>query len=120
MAELARFTVREHGSVVFEIDDSGDGIKQASFGRKGKVLDAQQTFESKLSGIRDAAAAALAALKEDLGPDEVTLKFGIKMTAEFGAVVARTAVEGNMEVQMSWHRGEASGEAVAATQNGAE
>jgi len=120
MPELARFTVHEHGSVVFEIDDGGDGIKQASFARKGKVLDTQQTFESKLSGIRDAASTALSVLKEDLSPDAVTLRFGIKMTAEFGAIVARTVVEGNMEVEMSWHRDETSEDAGAAVRKGAE
>jgi len=108
MGELARFTVREQGSVVFEIDDNGDGIRQTGLGRKGKILDTQEAFESKLSGIRDAASAALSILKEDLRPDAVTLRFGIKMTVEAGAVVARTAVEGNMEVEMSWHRNEAT------------
>jgi hypothetical protein len=112
MGELARFTVRERGSVVFEIDDNSDGIKQAGLGRKGKVLDVQEAFENKLSGIRDAASAVLSILKEDLSPDAVTLRFGIKMTVEAGAVVARTAVEGNMEVELSWHRNEAT-EAVA-------
>jgi hypothetical protein len=104
MAELARFTVREHESVVFEIDDIGDGIRQVGLGRKGKIVDVQQSFEGKLSNIRDAASAALSVLKEDLRPDAVTLRFGIKMTVEAGAVIARTAVEGNMEVEMSWHR----------------
>ncbi len=104
MAELARFTVREHESVVFEIDDIGDGIRQVGLGRKGKVVDVQQSFEGKLSNIRDAASAALSVLKEDLRPDAVTLRFGIKMTVEAGAVIARTVVEGNMEVEMSWQR----------------
>jgi hypothetical protein len=117
MAELARFTVREQGSVVFEVADNGDGIRQASLGRKGKVVDTQQAFESKLSDIRDAASAALSILKEDLHPDAVTLRFGIKMTVEAGAVIARTAVEGNMEVEMSWRRDEA---ADAATPTGSE
>ncbi len=108
MAELARFTVCEQGSVVFEIDDTGDGIRQAALGRKGRIVDAQQTFEHKLSDIRDAALAVLSILKEDLRPDAVTLRFGIKMTVEAGAVVARTAVEGNIEVEMSWRRDEAT------------
>jgi Trypsin-co-occurring domain 1 len=106
MAELASFTVREHGSVVFEIDETGDGIRQVGLGRKGKIVDTHQAFESKLSGIRDVASAALSVLKDDLRPDAVTLRFGIKMTVEAGAVVARTAVEGNMEVEMSWRRDE--------------
>jgi hypothetical protein len=106
VAELARFTVREHGSVVFEVDDAGDGIRQVGLVRKGKVVDTQQAFEGKLSDIRDAAAAALSMLRKDLHPEAMTLRFGIKMTVEAGAVVARTAIEGNMQVEMSWHCGE--------------
>jgi hypothetical protein len=106
MTELVRFTVRERGAVVFETQDKADEIRQTGLGRVGKVIDAHQAFESKLSDIRDAASAALSILKEDLHPDAVTLRFGISMTVEAGAVIARTAVGGNMEVEMSWRRGE--------------
>ena len=102
MAELASFTVHEQGSVVFEIDGTGDGLVDVGFSRIGGVADLHQAFESKLAGIREAAAAALSILREDLSPDAVTLRFGIKMTAEAGAVIARTTAEGNMEVEMSW------------------
>ena len=79
-------------------DVTGGIGKAGGLGRVGNVLDTQQAFRGKLSGIRDAASEALSVLKEDLSPDEVTLRFGIKITAEGGAVVARAAVEGNMEV----------------------
>jgi NTP-dependent ternary system trypsin peptidase co-occuring protein len=85
-------------------DVTGGIGKAGGLGRVGNVLDTQQAFRGKLSGIRDAASEALSVLKEDLSPDEVTLRFGIKITAEGGAVVARAAVEGNMEVEMSWRR----------------
>ena len=116
MAELASFTVRDQGAVVFEIDGDEDGLIDVGFSRIGSVVDLQQSFEGKLAGIRDAAAAALSILREDLVPDEVTLRFGIKMTAEVGAVIARTTVEGNMEVEMAWRherQSEASGSAPA-------
>jgi hypothetical protein len=116
MAELASFTVRDQGAVVFEIDGDEDGLIDVGFGRIGRVVDLQQSFESKLAGIRDAAVATLSILREDLVPDEVTLRFGIKMTAEAGAVIARTTVEGNMEVEMAWRnerQSEASGSAPA-------
>lgn len=104
MAELASFTVRGQGSVVFEIDADEDGLIDVGFSRIGRVMDLQQSFESKLAGIREAAVATLSALRHDLVPDEVTLRFGIKMTAEAGAVIARTTAEGNMEVEMAWRR----------------
>lgn len=103
MSELVRFTVRDKGSVIFEIDEAEHGIRQV--GRQdGKVRDLHLAFEQRLADIHDAAGTALAILRDHLEPDEVRLKFGIKMTAEAGAVVARSAIEGNIGVEMSWQR----------------
>lgn len=103
MAELVRFTVRDKNSVVFEVDDPEPGIRQVA--RRGsKVLDVPISLDDQLAHIHDAAAAALAALRGGINPDEVKLSFSIKMTAEFGAVIARTSVEGNLGVEMRWQR----------------
>ena len=104
MAELVRFTVRDKNSVVFEIDDPEPGIRQVA--RRGsKVRDLPIALEDQLVHIHDAAAAALIVLRGGINPDEVKLSFSIKMTAEVGAVIARTALEGNLAVEMRWQRG---------------
>ncbi len=103
MAELVRFALGETSSVIFEIDESEQGIGQV--GRHdGKVRDLPTAFEDRLSAIHDAAAKTLAVLRGNLDPHEVRLTFGIKMTAEAGAVIARTAIEGNLGVEMLWKR----------------
>jgi hypothetical protein len=55
-----------------------------------------------LSNIRSAATSALRVLRGSLDPDEVKLSFSVKMTVEAGAVIARTALEGNIGVEMLW------------------
>jgi hypothetical protein len=107
--EYVQFRVGQKDSVIFQVDDLEEGIgKAGGLRRVGNMVDTEQAFKEKLSGIRDAAAEALKVLKDDLSPDEVVLRFGIKITAEGGVVVARAALEGNMEVEMSWHRESAS------------
>ena len=39
-------------------------------------------------------------------PDEVELKFGIKLDAEAGAIIARTGIQGQFEVKLKWCRAE--------------
>ena len=45
MGELASFTVDEKASVVFEIDNNGNGIEQVGLGRKGKEAYAKLSLK---------------------------------------------------------------------------
>jgi hypothetical protein len=101
MAELLKVTLRDQGSVIFEVDGDDRGVRQVGK-RETQVRELSSSLEDRLSGIHDAAMAALAELRGKLEPDEIRLKFGIKMTAEVGAVIARTALEGNLDVEMVW------------------
>lgn len=40
--------------------------------------------------------------KLNVKPSKVELKFGIKLTAEAGAIIAKTSAEGNLEVNIVW------------------
>ena len=42
------------------------------------------------------------------GPDEVEVKFGVKVTGTMTWVVAKAATEGNFEVTLKWQRGSGS------------
>ncbi len=35
-------------------------------------------------------------------PDELEITFGVKLDAQMGAVIARTGVEGQLEVKLTW------------------
>lgn len=37
-----------------------------------------------------------------LRPDSVEIEFGVKLTAEAGALIAKSSVEGHLVVKLSW------------------
>ncbi|NBE55644.1 CU044_2847 family protein [Streptomyces boluensis] len=83
-------------------DDLAGGIGLAARGAGGAV-QAARTFESSLAGARAAAESALRVFRDgSLKPDAVEIEFGVKLTAEAGAVIAKSAVEGHLVVKLSW------------------
>ncbi|MER7517723.1 CU044_2847 family protein [Streptomyces sp. NPDC126499] len=92
----------ESGAVLVEADGHQPGARPVSRGGNSLVR-AGQTLEEALAGIRTAAESALAVFRGgSLRPDGVELEFGVKLTAEAGAVIAKTAVEGHLVVRLSW------------------
>ncbi|MEV7097780.1 CU044_2847 family protein [Amycolatopsis sp. NPDC051045] len=111
MQEFVRFPLADGGTVVVEVE-AEPGLEHASV-PSGVLRKATTTFEHALGEVRAAAAAALAQFR-DLGPDEVELKFGVKLDAQAGAVIARTGLQGQFEVKLKWLRDGASTAADAA------
>ncbi|WAL68115.1 CU044_2847 family protein [Amycolatopsis cynarae] len=101
MTQLTRFRLDDGSSVVVEVAGE-EGFTRA--GRTGRVVDAVgESFEQALQKVQHAASAALDQFRQ-MGrrPDEVKLKFGVKLDVEAGAVIAKTGVEGNLEVTLTW------------------
>lgn len=105
MTDLARFELDTGGSVVIEVDEE-PGVSRA--GRPGRViLEARASFEKALAEVRDAASSALGQFRSMARqPDEVEIKFGIKLDAQAGAVIAKTGIQGHFEVKLKWRRDE--------------
>ncbi|WP_341719392.1 CU044_2847 family protein [Micromonospora sp. FIMYZ51] len=103
MSQLRRFQLESGGSVVVEVDGK-PGVTQA--GNAGKVVqDARVTFDRALAEVRDAASVALAQFQSMAHrPDEIEIKFGVQLTADANAVIARTGVQGQFEVTVRWQR----------------
>ena len=107
MTALVSFDLEDGGSVVVEMDETEPGFELVS--RDGPVAAARRRFEEALSGVRGAAEAALRAFRDGaLRPDEIEIEFGVRLNAETGAVIAKTAVEGHLTVKLTWQR-EANG-----------
>ncbi|GAA0624959.1 CU044_2847 family protein [Streptomyces crystallinus] len=105
MAALMEFHTDEGAQVVVEVERHASGAKLVRRG-DNSVSEAARTFDSALEGIRAAAESALHVFRDGrLQPDAVELEFGVKLTAEAGAVIARTAVEGHLMVKLSWSPG---------------
>jgi hypothetical protein len=67
---------------------------------------AAQTLETAMEPVISGATAVLDKLR-GVRPSGVTLEFGIKLTAEAGAVIAKTAGECNFAVTLHWREGTA-------------
>jgi hypothetical protein len=101
--DLARFPLEGGGSVVVEIDPV-PGTSRVSR-RDDLIEDAKGSFEAALANVREAAASALGTFQSmTRKPDEVEIKFGVKLTAQAGAVIAKTGLDGNFEVKLKWVR----------------
>ena len=73
----------------------------------GAVL-ASRSFERSMESVRTAAESALRVLREGaLKPDGVEIEFGVKMSAEVGAVITKGAAEGHLVVRLSWSSSDA-------------
>jgi hypothetical protein len=95
--EIVSYQVDEKTTALFEIEPVA-GFEPAGVG-------------DVAGRVRDAAAPAIEAAREVLGqvralaPDQVEVKFGLKVTGTANWLVAKAATEGNFEVTLSWAPG---------------
>ncbi|HEY8201058.1 MAG TPA: CU044_2847 family protein [Actinomycetota bacterium] len=104
MKRLVEFPQEDGTSLVVEIDETvpEGGVVRAA--RPGEIAEkATQTFEAALSKIKPMAEAIFTTLK-DLAqcPEQIQVEFGVKITANAGAVLASAGVEGNYKVTLTW------------------
>ncbi|MEU0431354.1 CU044_2847 family protein [Streptomyces sp. NPDC006290] len=107
MDGLVEFKTDEGALVVVEAVDDGSGSRLVA--RDDGTVQATRTFEGALEGVRAAAQSALRVFRDgSLRPDSVEIEFGVKLTAEAGALIAKSAVEGHLVVKLSWSPGESA------------
>ena len=100
MAELIRVPLDAGGSLTVEVDSRDAGVVKAA--RPGQIVaEAAQTLEAALASMIPGATAMVDKLRA-ARLSEVSLSFGIKLTAEAGAVIAKTAGECNFAVTLHW------------------
>lgn len=100
MSELVRFDTTEGAPLLIEVDSDSYGMERIA--RRGNgVVDATQTLEEALRAAAPTVRAVVQTIK-DLAPDEHEIEFGIKLNAELGVVVAKSALEGHFTVKLRW------------------
>ncbi|MFH0518964.1 CU044_2847 family protein [Streptomyces sp. M41] len=105
MDGLTEFKTEDGALVVVEGVEETPGARMVS---RGDGPDrATRTFEGALDGVRAAAESALRVFRDGtLRPDAVELEFGVKLSAEAGAVIAKGAAESHLVVKLSWSPGQ--------------
>lgn len=104
MAEFVQFPLQDGTALLVVRDRESEGVGRAS--RAGDIVEAAaSSFGGALSSVRKAALEAMQEFRRHAdAPDEVELEFGVLLTAEAGAVIAKTGVEGHLKVTMTWKR----------------
>lgn len=103
--QLIKFPLEEGGFIWVEVNTAEtQGLVPASRGSEVSQ-EARQTFEAALEKVRPAAQAIIGKLRAlHDPPDEVTIEFGLKMSAEAGAIIAAAGAEANYKVTLTWKR----------------
>lgn len=105
MDGLVEFKTDDGALVVVEAADDESGSRLVA--RDDGAVQATRTFEGALEGVRAAAQSALRVFRDgSLRPDSVEIEFGVKLSAEAGALIAKSSVEGHLVVKLSWAPGE--------------
>ena len=103
MKPLIEFPLAGDESILVEVNEV-DGDLVAYPGQQ-VVVKAQTSFAEAMDKIKPVAANIIGKVRElKDSPDEVEVKFGVKMTAEMGAVIASANVEGNYEIILKWKK----------------
>ena len=107
MPRFAQFPLKNGGSLVVEVDadeSPGSRVMRGS-AAEAAVAQATNTFEAALENVRSAAEGILQQLRSlAQPPDEVAVEFGVKMSAESGAIIAKASGEANFKINLTWKK----------------
>ncbi|UXY35661.1 CU044_2847 family protein [Streptomyces albidocamelliae] len=112
MDGLVEFRTEDGALVVVEDVVTRSGARLVS--RGDGPAQAARTFEGALEGVRAAAASALRVFRDgSLRPETVEIEFGVRLSAEAGAVIAKGSTEGHLVVKLSWSPGQPAADPAA-------
>ncbi|MGW7197655.1 CU044_2847 family protein [Streptomyces chryseus] len=95
--ESVRVQIREVDETLVRVGRGGRSIARAerSFGQMlDTVRPVAESFVGRFQGLANA-------------PDEITLEFGVSLSAEADVVIASTATAANFSVSLTWNRSDA-------------
>jgi hypothetical protein len=102
MRSLVEYPLEGGGSVAVEVDDTSRGAARG-WQPDQATARASETLERAIDRVRPAADAVLKSFRDGAAaPDAVEIEFGIALTAEAGAIIARTQGEVHFRVTVTW------------------
>lgn len=105
---LAQFTLEDGTPFLVEIDNPNlsGAIESVSSIEGELVYKAKMSLDEALDRISPVASAVIYKLKQGLTTpsDEVEIAFGLKLSAEAGAILSSTVSEGNFEVKLKYRK----------------
>lgn len=103
MRGMVEFTLESGGSIWVEVE-TAPGAPSRGVAEK-TITAALPTFEAALENVRPIANTIIAKLKNlTIIPDQIQVEFGLKLTAQAGAILASASGEANLKVALTWKR----------------
>jgi hypothetical protein len=103
MREMAKFSLESGGSIWVEVETVPGAPSRGVV--ENAITAAVPTFEAALENIRPIANTIIAKLKNlTSNPDQIQVEFGLKLTAQAGAILASASGEANFKVALTWKR----------------
>jgi hypothetical protein len=98
MSYVAAYQTNYGQTVYVEVDD-GAGMQKVA----REPVRAERTLDQALEGVMPAAESLLGRVgRMSRKPTAVELELGIKFNVKSGAIIASTALEGNIKVKITW------------------
>ena len=110
MRRIIEYPLEDGGTVKVEVGESDLDGRPVRGVRTGEIVEkAQQSFEATLALLQPSTDAIIGKLRSlSARPDEVEVKFGLKLTATAGALIAAAATEAQFEIRLTWKQGQSN------------
>lgn len=103
MSTLLRIPLTDGAFVLVE-ETGGPAAGPVRVGRAAQTVhEATQTLQESLGPITSACRDMIDQLKE-AAPEELAVEFGVALTAEAGALIAKTSAECHLTITLTWKR----------------
>jgi NTP-dependent ternary system trypsin peptidase co-occuring protein len=103
MRRLVEFPLEDGSTILVETDEPEQGGLGKPTRGGDVVARAQQSLEKSLERVQPAAQYVIQQLRKlSDAPDEIHVAFGLKLSAEAGAVLASASAEANYTVTLKW------------------
>jgi hypothetical protein len=103
--EIAQFSLEDGTKFLVEVQEpEGVPVERVAINAGQMVLQAKQTFEEAIESVKPVASVLISRLKRGMTTpaDEVEVKFGLKLTAEAGAIFTSISGDVTFEATLKW------------------
>ena len=102
MSEVLEFKSDEGAVVLVEVGEPDRAVTRG--GRAGAaVVEAGRSLEQMLGGLGPAVKSVVSELRSAADwPDEVTVEFAVKISADSNVIIARAGGEANFRIALKW------------------
>ncbi len=110
MKQLIEYSLEDGTKFLIEVDEpeSTSAVERVALPSGQLALKAQQSFEEALEKVKPVASTIISKLRSLNTPaDEVEVKFGLKLTAEAGAIFSSVGGEVSYEITLKWNQNKA-------------